>query len=158
MLRTICRSFAANKKWFGLRFNTFLSRHACSSFGKGSVVCGSAFIDYPQLVSIGDNVRINEGVYMNAREKITIGNSVHISSFVIINTGSLVPGDLEKHTESPVVIEDDVWIASGCIIGPGVRIGKGSIIAAGAVVTTDVEPYTLVGGVPAKEIKKIIQQ
>lgn len=54
-----------------------------------------------------------------------------------------------------VIINDDVWIGAGAIIVPGVTIGKGSVIAAGAVVTKDVAPYTLVGGVPAKEIKKI---
>jgi len=53
-----------------------------------------------------------------------------------------------------VVIEDDVWIGTNAIILPGRRLGKGSIIAAGAVVTRDVEPYAIVGGNPARLIKR----
>ena len=56
-----------------------------------------------------------------------------------------------------VILENDVWIGTGVKILPGVTIGKGSVIAAGAVVTKDVPPYTLWGGVPAKKIKDIRQ-
>ena len=55
--------------------------------------------------------------------------------------------------EQPVIIEDDVWIGARVTILPGCRICKGSVIAAGAVVTRDVPPYTIVGGVPARFIK-----
>ena len=55
----------------------------------------------------------------------------------------------------PIIIEDDVWIGSGAIITQGVRVGKGAIIAAGAIVTKDVEPFSVVGGVPAKLIKRL---
>lgn len=54
----------------------------------------------------------------------------------------------------PVIIEDDVWIGRNAIVLPGVTIKKGAVVAAGAVVTKDVEPYVIVGGIPAKEIKK----
>ncbi|HLU90186.1 MAG TPA: DapH/DapD/GlmU-related protein, partial [Cyclobacteriaceae bacterium] len=57
--------------------------------------------------------------------------------------------------KSPIIIEDDVWITMNCMIMKGVKIGKGAVIAAGAVVTRDVEPYTVVGGVPAKLIKRL---
>ena len=53
-----------------------------------------------------------------------------------------------------ITIEDDVWIGSNVVILPNVTIGKGSIVAAGAVVTTNVIPFTIVGGIPAKEIGK----
>jgi len=53
-----------------------------------------------------------------------------------------------------IIIENDVWICHGAVVTRGVTIGKGSIIAANAVVTKDIEPYTIVGGIPAKLIKK----
>ena len=56
--------------------------------------------------------------------------------------------------EGDILIEDDVWISSNSVILPNCTIGKGAIVAAGAVVTNNVEPYTIVGGVPAKLIKK----
>jgi maltose O-acetyltransferase len=55
----------------------------------------------------------------------------------------------------PIVVEDEVWIGVGAIITQGVTIGKGAVVAAGSVVNEDVEPFTLVGGVPAKVIKRI---
>jgi acetyltransferase-like isoleucine patch superfamily enzyme len=58
-------------------------------------------------------------------------------------------------TAEGIVIEDDVWIGAGAVVTDGVRIGKGAVVAAGAVVNGDVEPHTVVGGVPAKLIKKI---
>jgi len=55
----------------------------------------------------------------------------------------------------PIVVEDEVWIGGGSVITQGITIGRGSVVAAGAVVTKDVEAYTIVGGVPAKQIRKI---
>ena len=57
-------------------------------------------------------------------------------------------------TEGNILIENNVWIGSNCVILPKCKIGKGSVIAAGAVVTKDVESYSIVGGVPAKHIKR----
>jgi galactoside O-acetyltransferase len=54
--------------------------------------------------------------------------------------------------DAPVAIDDDVWIGAGAIVLPGVRIGRGAIVGAGAVVTGNVEPFTIVGGVPARPI------
>lgn len=64
-----------------------------------------------------------------------------------------IPMFNQKNTEAPIIIDDNVWIASNCTIGKGVRIGTGSIIGANSFVNKDVPPYSIVGGVPAKILK-----
>jgi len=92
---------------------------------------------------------------LDARRGLVIGNYVNFSSEVMIWT-------LQHDHNSPtfadkggkVVIGDRAWISCRAIILPGVTIGEGAVVAAGAVVTKDVAPYTIVGGIPAKEIGK----
>lgn len=110
----------------------------------------------PEHVHVGSHVSINDLVILNARDHITIGNHVSISPGVIINTGGLKyeePRGHRGHTKAPVVIRDGAWICSGAIINPGVTIGEDAVVAAGAVVTKDVEARTVVAGVPARIIK-----
>ena len=64
-----------------------------------------------------------------------------------------IPMNQQPFTEAPIIIEDDVWIGANCTITKGVRIQTGSIVAANSVVTKDVLPFSIVGGVPAKLIK-----
>lgn len=116
---------------------------------------------YPKNIYIGDNVFINRGAFfMASGEKITIGNNVLIGPYTMFNTSSHlfkskdIIIDEQGHKYGEIIIEDDVWIGGHVCILLGVKIGKGSVIAAGAVVTKSVEPYTVVGGIPAKEIKK----
>ena len=90
---------------------------------------------------------------------MTIGDKVRIGLRVNIITNNHVFMDHERPIMeqgsacAPVIIKDDVWIGVNATILPGVTVGKGSVIGAGAVVTKDVKPYTVVGGVPAKKIK-----
>ena len=67
----------------------------------------------------------------------------------------LVSNRKELGQAKPIIIEDDVWMATRTMVLKGVTIGKGAVVAAGAVVTKDVEPYTMVAGVPAKFIRKL---
>lgn len=144
------------KRTLQTRVKTFIARHTCASWGYHSVLVGSARLDDPWNISVGDETIINEGVYMNAYDKITIGNKVHVSSFCIINTGFLKDenGQLEDHEGGGVIIEDGVWLASGVIINPGVTIGARSIIGSGAVVTKSIPPDSVAVGVPAKVIRQ----
>jgi acetyltransferase-like isoleucine patch superfamily enzyme len=86
---------------------------------------------------------------------LTIGSNVNISNEVMIWTLHHDYNDADfASTGQAVIIEDYVWLCSRSIILPGVTIGKGAVVAAGAVVTKNVEPYTVVGGIPAKQIAK----
>ncbi len=112
----------------------------------------------------GDGIRIghHSGIGINARIQgpLTIGDDVMMGPDVLVYTRNhntdrtdipmIRQGDSDP---MPVVIEDDVWIGARVIILPGVTIGRGAIVAAGAVVTKDVESYSVVAGVPAKAIK-----
>ncbi len=108
-------------------------------------------------IEIGDGSFINVGVFLH--KNIRLGRNVAIGPYVRM-TPFQHPLELDengkrKTTIEPIEVEDNVLIGMGAIILPGVRIGRGAYVAAGAVVTKDVEPFTLVAGVPAKFIKKI---
>ena len=105
---------------------------------------------------LGDNTIINDAM-IDFTGGVYIGSNVHFGHQVLIlSTSHPTAIDERKAVEcKKVVIKDDVEIASRAIVLPGVTIGKGAYIAAGSVVTKDVAPVTLVGGVPAKFIKNI---
>lgn len=107
----------------------------------------------PANVTIGTGTIIGDRCFLDGRAKLTIGNNVDIASQVLIyNSEHDISSDGFDPIEEPVEIEDYVFIGPRAIILPGVKIGKGAVVAAGAVVTTDVKPFDVVGGVPAKQI------
>lgn len=108
-------------------------------------------------VSIGPHSFINQGGYI--RPQTTIGRNVAIGPFVRLITDSHEIGPASHRAGKSVIgsirIDDGVWLGAGVtVIGP-VRIGAGAVVAAGAVVTRDVPPDTLVGGVPARELRRL---
>ena len=115
-------------------------------------------------IKIGFNASFNSNVMINARGKgkIFIGNNVLIGPNVVLRSSNHSFESIEKPVidqgmkDGEIIINDDVWIGSNAVILPNCRIGKGAIVAAGAVVTRNVDSYTVVGGVPAKLIKKRI--
>ena len=99
---------------------------------------------------IGANTAINRRCYLDARQGIEIGDNVNVSPEVYILTYQHDPqSPTFASYGAPVVIEDHAWIGVRAILLPGVRIGEGAVVAAGAVVASDVPPYTIVAGVPA---------
>ena len=113
--------------------------------------------DFGKNIHIGKHVFINAGCSFQDQGGITIGDGCLIGHHTVIATLNHEEqperrGDLHP---APVVIGNRVWIGSNATILPGVRIGDGAIVAAGAVVTKDVSPNTIVGGVPARIIKQI---
>lgn len=109
----------------------------------------------PWNVEMGSYVAIDDKVDLYSADKIAIGTKVAISREAFICTAS---HDITKPNRplvtAPITICDGVWIGARAIVMPGVTIGEGAVVAAGAVVTKDVEPWTVVGGNPAKFIKK----
>jgi len=119
---------------------------------------GKIHVYAPKNIHMGDGVRISYSVILDAKGGIEIGDHSTISYGAIVNTAGLVymlPPEQRDHVIESVVIEDKVWICSGALINPGVRIGSHSVVAAGAVVTKDVPPYVMVAGVPARVIKEL---
>jgi len=108
---------------------------------------------------IGDDVGIAQNCFIQVRGKVTIGSHVMFGPNVSIfseNHGFSnleVPMISQPTVRREVIIEDDVWLGTRSIILSGIRIGKGSIIAAGALVNRDIPPYSVVAGVPGKIIK-----
>ena len=105
-------------------------------------------------LQIGDNTTVNPHCYLDARTGIRIGNNVNIANNTRIYTlGHDINSSDLRLVGSAVEIDDDAFIFSNVLILPGVKIGKGAVVYAGSVVVKDVEPYTVVGGNPAKFIK-----
>lgn len=119
----------------------------------GSNIFMDAWFDSRTNFKLGKNSVINQKCRLDNRACITIGNSVSISAEVCILTAEHYPQSSDfSGGVRPVNIEDYVFVGTRAMILPGVTLGKGSFIAAGAVVTKDVPPFTIVAGVPAKPI------
>ena len=112
---------------------------------KGAVVMMGAVINIGAV--IGERTMIDMNVVVGGRAEI--GADCHIGA------GSVVAGVIEPPSATPVVIEDNVLVGANAVILEGVRVGKGAVVAAGAVVTKDVPPRTVVAGSPAKVIKEV---
>jgi maltose O-acetyltransferase len=121
--------------------------------GSRSIINMWARMYNPANITIGEDSVIGEKIVLDGREKLVIGNHVDIASEVMIyNSQHDIHDESFAAISAPVIIEDYVFIGPRAIILPGVTIKKGAVVGAGAVVTKDVESFSIVGGVPAKEI------
>ena len=130
-------------------------RHICRMrVGSGSSIHRRCRMYRPYRITIGDHTVINYGVLLDGRGGLSIGDNVSVAEgAVILTMGHDVDDPGFAFRSDPVTIEDYVFVASYARILPGVVIGEGAVVAACAVVTRDVEPYTVVGGVPARYIR-----
>lgn len=121
--------------------------------GSGSTLHMGIRFFSPAGIKIGQDSKIGFSGFLDGRASLTIGNHVDIASEVMIYNSEhdLNDPDFKAKTE-PVVIQDYTFIGPRAIILPGVRIGVGAVVAAGAVVTKDIPDYVIVGGIPAKQI------
>ena len=122
--------------------------------GKGTSILRNVTLLHPSGIRIGNNSVVNSKCLLDGRGgKLIIGDNVDIARETNIWTQEHDPNDdYHKGKGGSVTIEDYVWIASRVTILPNLRIGKGAVVASGAVVTKDVPPMTIVGGVPARII------
>ena len=119
-----------------------------SSIHMGCFITGSN-------IEIGNNTVINRRTYLDGRASLKIGNNVNISHQTLIQTMTHDPQNCDFVVLcKPVIIEDHVWIGTRAIILPGVTIGEGAVIGAGAVVTKNIPSYSIAAGNPAKVIKE----
>lgn len=151
-LSTMDRLWMGRKRLYRLggRFLPWLpARLRCLRAG-GLVIGRDAYI--------GEDLIVTE-ILEERAPQVRIGDRVAIAQRVTIVTASDPNWSrLADHVplvRGPIVIEDDAWIGAGAIVLPGVTIGSGAIVAAGAVVHRDVAPFTVVGGVPARQIKEL---
>lgn len=133
----------------------FFYRLAGIRIGRGSTIHMWARFFQPKNIIIGEDTIIGDHCFLDGREKLIIGNHTAIASQVLIyNSQHNIEAPDFGAIEKAVEIGDYVFIGPRAIILPGVKIGRGAVIAAGAVVTKDVSPMCVVGGVPAVLIKK----
>lgn len=134
-------------------FRRFFYRVFGMKIGKGSTIHMALSVYNPSGIEIGSDTIVGEWAVLDGRDKLIIGNHVDIATGVMIyNSEHDINDEKFKATTSPIEIEDYVFIGPRAIILPGVKIGKGAVVGAGAVVTKDVADFKIVGGVPAKEI------
>jgi len=149
----IWNAFISNFPSYSLR-SFFYKYLLGNKIASSSAIHHGLTIITPGGVIIGENTVINKNVALDGRGNITIGNHVSISAGTTILTGSHDPNSESfEFVGKPVIIEDYVWIGTQALILPGVKLAKGSVVAAGSVVTRSTEPYTIVGGNPARYIK-----
>jgi maltose O-acetyltransferase len=107
----------------------------------------------PGGVRIGEFTTVGNDAFLDGRYGISIGDNVNIGGQVSVFTAEHDPASPHFGVAgAPVEIGSYAYVATGALVLPGVKVGEGAVVAAGAVVTSDVDPFTIVGGVPAKPI------
>jgi len=146
------------KSAFGLR--THILRPRCVRIGKRVEIEHDVFF---KVVDDGARLELGDFVFIGAGSEIDVALSVRIGDHTLLAPGVFITDhqhnvardkriDEQGITSAAVVIGSDVWLGTKCVILPGVTIGDGAVVGAGAVVTKNVEPYAIVAGVPAREI------
>ena len=172
-------SFKRNRVWKRFLFNSFayvenflqfllgffppilrsaLFKVACKSFGKRVMIDYGSYLRYPHKIRIGNDVAINRGCQffpslMNKDAFIVLGDRVVLGPNVVFYGAGQDPRELDlPDIAQSITVESDVYIGGSSILRYGVTIGQGAVVAAGSVVVKDVEPWTIVGGNPARLI------
>lgn len=163
----ICDKFNKIPLWQRKRKQRTLEKLIPSAEGKGLAIFAPFYCEYGVNIHVGKECFVNYNCVFLDISPITLGNSVWIGANVTLATPNHPLIAEERHNadypdgrhdlefSDPITIKDGCWICSGAIICGGVTIGENSVVAAGAVVTKDVPPSSLVAGVPAKVLRTI---
>ena len=177
--KLLTRLFSLSMAWLQARW----SLRGASKMGKMVFAYGRPKINLARLahLQIGEDVRMESGVHrlrlsVHHKARLIVGNNVYLNGCIISANAEVIikdgvkmgpwahvmDGDFHGVEEReaavnmrPVIIEEDAWLATRCMVLKGVTIGRGAVVAAGSVVTKDVEPYTVVAGVPAQVVKRL---
>lgn len=141
------------------RLRAALLRLGGASIGRKCVIRRGLILQESFRLRLGDRVFINAGCCFDCSMPITVGDDVQLAYQVTLITGNhRIGGERQRagpHTPRPIVIGSGAWIGARAIILPGVTVGDGAVVAAGAVVTRDVPPNTLVAGIPAAVVRSL---
>jgi maltose O-acetyltransferase len=145
------------------RARTAILRQLGVRIGAGSLLAGPLRLtgsgELRSLLSIGQGCYLTGPLHIDLMAPVSIGDRVYMGYDVMLITVDHELGDSAQRcgprVYRAICVEDGVWIGSRAVILPGVRLGRGSVVAAGAVVTRDVAPDTMVGGVPAKQVRHL---
>lgn len=152
------------KQWLALvpgGLGSFLRRrlYPFGGCGRDCLILEGFWAEYSERLIIGDHVGFNRDCFINAAGGVRIGDwsllglgSAIISQNHVLD-GIAAPMSLAGDERAPVTVGRDVWIGARAVVLPGVTLGDGVVVGAGAVVTRDVEPYMVVGGVPARPLR-----
>lgn len=142
---------------FGLRFALY--RLLFARLGGFPFVYKGVYFEHSYGIDAGANLHVSAGAVLYGRGGLVIGDDVMIGHHATIyssqhrwDLGPEIPMIRQGHASAPVTIGDDVWIGAHAVVLPGVRIARGTVVAAGAVVNRDTAPYTIVAGVPARVV------
>jgi maltose O-acetyltransferase len=133
--------------WGRVRFGALVRRR-----GLDCVCHWSVDLKYPENIVLGTGVVIGVGCSIGAHSSVTLGDRVRLSRDVHLETAGLDFSGQPPfpHVSKPIVVEEGVWIGARATVLGGVTIGRHAVVAAGAIVTHDVPPFTVVGGIPAR--------
>jgi acetyltransferase-like isoleucine patch superfamily enzyme len=142
------------------RVKRVLMRWRGARVGAHPKIWRDVWVDDYRRLTIGAHVSIGKSAMLGCIGGVTIGDRVMVAHGAqVLSAGHRIPGAgdpvpmrFSGLDVAPITIEDDAWIGAGAILLPGVTVGRGAVVAAGAVVTRDVEPFTIVGGVPSTVI------
>ena len=150
------------RRSFG-RSRAFLYRLFGVAVGRGAVILGKLDLsgDPPahRRLQIGARCMINSPCYIELAAEVRIEDDVNLGHHVVLTTSGHLVGESIRRAgllqASPIVLEQGCWLGACVTVLPGVRVGRGAVVAAGALVHRDVPPNTLVGGVPAKVLREL---